>query len=172
MNIHPLFVHFPIGILTLYFLLEVSRLAIITRKQFYFEFKAVLVVIGTVSIYLAVATGDMAEELIHSGENSVIGANLLPLVEQHSLYAGATITIFSIIAASYLFEYCKKFGWLSRVTKIQLFVSLSKLIQKYSVLLAVIGMVFMIITGSLGASLVYGPEIDPIVTFMYTLFVQ
>lgn len=83
MNIHPLFVHFPIGILVLYTAFEFARLKFITKQQFYIPLKSILAILGTA---------------------------------------------------------------------------------------AALGLVAITITGGLGASIVYGPDVDPVVHFIYSLF--
>ncbi len=40
------------------------------------------------------------------------------------------------------------------------------------IVLAIAGLVLMTVVGALGASLVYGPEIDPAVSFIYHLLIQ
>jgi len=37
-------------------------------------------------------------------------------------------------------------------------------------LLALLGLVLIIITGGLGAAIVYGPNVDPFVNFIYSIF--
>ena len=170
MNIHPLFVHFPIGILSLYVFIEILRIRPLVRQAYYFELKAILVFLGTVAAFLAASTGDMAEELIHAGTNSVVGKDFLPLVERHSAYAGATIAVFGLLAASYVFLYLKKQGWLQKVTDNTPLVTFMNSIQHFSIPLALLGFILITITGGLGAVLVYGKDIDPIVTIIYTIF--
>ena len=170
MNIHPLFVHFPIGILTLYVFFEIVRLQIITKQPFYFDVKAILVVFGTFAGFIATTTGDIAEELASAGLNTVAGADILPLMETHAFFAVSTITLFAVLAGSYLFEFCTQRQWLSFVTKHTFLQKLSRLIQKSSVVLALIAMVLMFITGGLGASIVYGPDFDPVIALIYDIF--
>jgi len=165
MNIHPLFVHFPIGILVLYTAFELLRFKIITKRPWYFEIKAVLSIVGTLAAYATAFTGDMAEDIL-----STTAPDKMALVEIHSMYAAATITIFSILAGSYLFEWLKKAGQLKIVTKILFLDKLSYFIQKYAPFIAIVGLISITITGGLGASIVYGPNADPFVTFIYGMF--
>lgn len=165
MNIHPLFVHFPIGILSLYVGFECLRFKFITKRAAYFEIKTVLSVIGVTSAYLAAGTGDMAEEL-----KQITAPEQLPLIETHAMYAIATVTTFSILAGSYLYESVCKVQKLRAIKKIPLLATLSKYIQKFAPVLAVVGLVLITITGGLGASIVYGPDVDPFVRFIYNTF--
>ena len=165
MNIHPLFVHFPIGILVLYTAFEILRFKIITKRPWYFEIKAVLSIIGTLAAYATASTGELAEDILR-----ISSPDKMALVEIHSMYAVVTITIFSILAGSYLFEWLKKAGQVKIITKILFLNKLSYFIQKYSPLIAIVGLVSITITGGLGASIVYGPDVDPFVTFIYSRF--
>jgi len=114
MNIHPLFVHFPIGILVLYTAFEIFRFSFIINRHSYFEIKTILVIIGTITAYLSASTGDMAEKVI-----KITDPTKMPLVEIHSLYAGLTITVFSLLASAYLIEWCKRNNILEIITKIK-----------------------------------------------------
>jgi uncharacterized membrane protein len=165
MNIHPLFVHFPIGILVLYTAFEIFRFNIIKKQSWYFEIKAILSIIGTLAAYLTASTGELAEDII-----KVSSPEKTALVEVHSMYAVATITVFSILAGSYLFEWLKKAKVLEFITKIVFLKKLSYFIQKYSPAIAIVGLVLITITGGLGASIVYGPNVDPFVMFIYNMF--
>jgi len=165
MNIHPLFVHFPIGILVLYTALEIFRFSFITNRHSYFEIKTILIIIGTITAYLSASTGDMAEELIKITDPAKI-----PLVEIHSLYAGLTITIFSLLASAYLIEWCKRNNILEIITKIKVLYQMVTIILKLSPLLAFIGLVTITITGAFGAAIVYGQNVDPVVNFIYRMF--
>jgi len=170
MNIHPLFVHFPIGILTLYILFEIFRFRFITKQPYYFELKAILVVFGTIAGYLAVMTGGMAEDLAESGANSVVSQSDMPLIMMHVIYAVLTIAIFSLLAFSYLFEYMRKQRILSRLTNIGFCKAISKHTQRFALPLALLGALTMLVAGGLGAALVYGPDIDPMVSIISNLF--
>ena len=170
MNIHPLFVHFPIGILTLYIFFELVRIRLITKQSFYNELKMVLVVFGTISAYLASVTGGLAEELVEEGNNAVVSASLMPVVERHSLFAGSMTAVFTLLALSYLFEYCKKNFVCASVTKIVFLTRISACVQKFVIPLAVVAALLMFVVGGLGATLVYGPDVDPMVSIINGIF--
>lgn len=170
MNIHPLFVHFPIGILSLYMFFEFFRFRFITKQPYYFELKAILVIFGTIAGYLAVFTGGMAEELAESGANTVVSQSEMSLVNTHVIYAVSTIVIFSLLAFSYLFEYMRKQRIFNRITKIAVFKAIAKHIQRFAPILSLLGMFTMLVAGGLGAAIVYGPDIDPAVSIIYNLF--
>ncbi len=165
MNIHPLFVHLPIGILALYSAFEILRFRFLVNRSSYFEVKTILVIAGALSTFLASATGDMAEDVMRKTDPSK-----LPLVEIHSMFAGAVVGIFSALAVAYFFEWCSRnavFGFMTRVAILQ---RISKLILKLSLPLALLGLIFMTITGGLGGAIVYGSDADPFIKVIYTLF--
>lgn len=170
MNIHPLFVHFPIGILTLYVLFEIVRIHMLTKQPFYFEFKAILVITGAIAMFLASITGDIAEQLVEAGGNPIVAKSLLPLVETHATAAAVLVGIFSVLAGSYLFECFKRRNIFIKITQISFLEKISTYIQKIALPLACIGALSIFVTGALGASLVYGPDLDPMVHLIYTIF--
>ncbi len=165
MNIHPLFVHFPIGILVVYSAFEIVRFQIVTKRVTYFEIKAMLVTLGTLCAFLATATGDMAEDIMKKTDPSK-----LPLIEAHSMYAGAVLGIFSLLTFGYVIEWCTRNSVLGCVTRYAFLQKCSRTILKYSILLSVLGLIAISITGGLGSAIVYGQDADPFVTIIYRLF--
>lgn len=165
MNIHPLFVHLPIGILLLYIAFEILRFKFITSRPSYFEVKTILVIAGTLSAFVTSGTGDMAEDAVRQ-----TNPEKLPLVEVHSTFAAATTIIFSMLAAAYLVEWCIRNQKLAFITRISVLRKLSRVVLKLSPYIAALGLIAITITGGLGASIVYGPDADPLVTIIYALF--
>jgi len=170
--IHPLFVHFPIGMLVVYGLLELIRFRFVLRELYWFYIKASLSIFGTLLAYFTLATGDGAEHYIRQTGNDFQRS----LVDVHAGFAGTTTIIFSIAAFAYLIE------WLHRIPKTNNFFSLKfpkvyEILMKISLFirkpfiimpLAVLGIILMTITGGLGATMVYGPDVDPIVHAIYS----
>lgn len=165
MNIHPLFVHFPIGILVLYTAFEILRFKILTRQAYYFPLKAILVIAGTLTGLLTLSTGEMAEHIVLATE-----PGKKDLIEMHAMFGGATITLYAIIAGYYLAIWLKQAGYFMGLVNKPLVLKLVKIISPLVIPLSVVGLVTITITGGLGASIVYGPEVDPFVTFIYHLF--
>ncbi|MCA9367330.1 hypothetical protein KC887_03670 [Candidatus Kaiserbacteria bacterium] len=165
MNIHPLFVHFPIALLVMYSLLEIFRLHVITRQPQYFGIKAFLLLTGSVMAVLTAMTGDMAEEIVTKTQPA-----LKDVIETHAMFAGMTVAIFGILAAAYLLEILHNRHICTRLVSNKLVRKLVRLVLRLSPLLAILGLVMITITGGLGASIVYGPDVDPFVTFIYGLF--
>lgn len=166
MNIHPLFVHFPIALLTVYALMEIIWYKKLTTQDWWWKLKAMLLVLGTIGGFLALQTGELAEEL--RGNNSVI--------EIHSTYATITVWIFSIILFSYIVTFIEQHlfsavqpGW--QKTTFTFAQRISFFVKKIAPLLAGVGLITLIITGAIGGALVYGPDADPVVHFIYSLVV-
>lgn len=170
MNIHPIFVHFPIALMTFYAIAELMRFKKLTQTAYFFYVKAVFVIGGTVSAFLALNTGEGAEDLIDR--------SLRPLVEMHSTFASASTWIFGVISVLYLISWINKselnqkisissFGsyWNKVVTLVNTILN-----SNFMLLIALVGLVVITITGALGGAIVYGPEVDPIVSVIYHLF--
>jgi uncharacterized membrane protein len=174
MNIHPLIVHFPIGLLILYAGLEIIRLPWLVRQSWYFHIKAVLAIFGTVAAYAAVVTGGWFEESIPRN------ADIRPIIEVHEMMASVTATIFTIIALAYVFTWLQKEGviekYVARMPWVRMPVVILEKLDRLilctpvSMILALAGVVAITMTGGLGAAMVYGPDIDPFVKIIYNLF--
>lgn len=168
-NIHPLLVHFPIAFLVLYSFLELISTKKLSDKIWLLNTKAILVIAGFIGGLLAASSGEAIEDNFPDLHN---------LIETHSFWAGTTNAVFGVIAVLYLIKILS----VNNVFNFKLESILNKiwvLIQKISyyilnnrfiiVLAIIVGFVAVTITGALGAAIVYGPDIDPIVKFIYNL---
>src|SRR3954468_21445553 len=104
MNIHPMFVHFPVALFLVYALLEICRFTFITNKPYYFYTKGIIVVLGAVSAFAALLTGEPAEHA-YKGPLSRLEAH--KIIELHSTIAGLTTVVFVIIALLYVIGYVR-----------------------------------------------------------------
>ncbi len=177
MNIHPLFVHFPIGLLVAYSVLELSVL-LFPKLRFAAwapSVKAFLLFTGVPAAFAAIITGVLAEELVETA-----GDPNLAIIEMHAAFALATALLYFVIAAAYLVRVFDVKGWGDRISAGNgLFIriwSFKKRLAR-SVLdtpllpaLALLALASITVTGALGAAVVYGPDIDPFVSFIYGLF--
>ena len=167
MDLHPLFVHFPIALLTLYSFLEVIRR--FTKNEHWVKVRAVLVIAGTIGAFVSLSSGEIAEKLF--GDRT-----LHNLLEAHAIAANATTWIYAILAVSYLIL------WLQQTTahppllqrilgKARLGEPLASKILGTPVApaLAALGFIGLSLTGALGAILVYGPQFDPVTSLVYNL---
>lgn len=174
-NVHPIFVHFPIALLTIYALFELLYFKQIRNLAYTFYIKAFLVVAGSAAAFVTLQTGEWAAEGLESGP-------MRQLIETHSNWADIATGIFTVLAASYAI------AWLNRSPGFAAFVGrtpwlrgiwllLTKLQKLFIetplvVILALGGLAAITITGALGGSMVYGPDVDPVVSFIYHLLIK
>lgn len=157
MNIHPIIVHFPIALLTIYTLLELFAIKKFSTQPWYRGLKLGALYIGTIGALAGLLSGEAAEELRrHSA-----------LIEVHSSWA--TFATWWLVAVSILYVAPS----ISQVNT--LFPKTSSILiqinsSAWMRLFAVIGLIAITVTGALGGAIVYGTDADPIVHFVYSLF--
>ena len=166
-NIHPILVHFPIALLTLYAALE-----LVPTRWFnidLFTTKSILIILGGLSLLAARQAGDLARHL-------VADPSLAPLIHKHESYANISTAIFGIIAAGYVFAIIKvwirknNFNQFTQLLQ-PVFYLQSLLTETFLVkVLAIAGFAALLITGALGGSIVYGHDSDFFTNFIYHLF--
>ncbi len=173
MNIHPVVVHFAIALLTLYAVAELIRFKKISVSAHWFYIKLFLLITGALGSLAALLSGDTAE-------HGIADRTLRPLIEMHSNFGGATVALFSIIALGYLIRWANRdimsirFNTF-RAGKFWNFLTLvSDFLAKppVAIILAFIGLALVTITGALGGAIVYGPDFDPAVSFIYHLLMK
>ena len=170
MNTHPILVHFPIAFMTIYAILELIRFQKVKNWPYIVHIKAFLLIVGTLSSFVALSTGEVAEHLANR--------DLRPLIEVHSAFASGSVWIFGILSVVYIVSFVSKSEWnqklldspFSKIWKLKVNIANKILNGYFSVILALAGLVAITITGALGGAIVYGPEVDPIVNFIYKLF--
>lgn len=142
MNIHPAFVHFPIALLFCYALIELLPLARFFPAVPWNPIRRFLLYVGSLSLIPTVITGLIAA-----------GGLETPAIEAHER-AGLTTTLIFLAAAAIVY-FASPESWLQRVgVKV----------------LALLGLLMLFVTGALGANMVYGPDVDPIVSLVVRLF--
>lgn len=167
MDLHPLFIHFPIGLLTLYSFLEVIRyFASGTRWT---HTRTILVITGVLGAFVSLATGENAERLLRKPE-------LHSVLEMHSLLANATTWTYAVLAAAYLLLWLQEATILHSLPQIfrkplSIAMSIATTLAGPHVapILAVLCFLGLLMVGSLGAILVYGQDFDPITSFIYRI---
>ncbi len=170
MNFHPLIVHFPIAFLTIYTLLEFVRIKRVQEFGFWFYIKAALVFIGSASTVPALFSGKLIENGFEDRAN---------LVNAHSFWAELTTMIFGLIALSYFVEIINKHNIFniaqntsfSPVWKLVLKIKKMILETKLIIVLTFLGLLAVVVTGSLGGIIVYGQNLDPFTEFIYKLLI-
>jgi uncharacterized membrane protein len=143
MDLHPLIVHFPVALLTIYAVLELIRFKKVLAKPYWFFVKAMFVIFGALGAAAAYLTGPDA--LARS-----------PLGQMHQNFATITLSIFAVIGFAYLLEWKKPNRYSGFVLRPYIIIPL-----------ALLGLVAVVITGGLGGALVYGTNFDP---FMAPIF--
>ncbi len=165
MNIHPLFVHFPIAFFITYSVFELIPLKSVKKQSFWFYVKAVLVFSGVLGALMAGITGKLAEAS-YSG--------LRQLINLHSLINELASAVFVLIAFAYLISWLKKSGFsfskLGGLSKLVLLYEFIVLKTPFVYLLAITGLILIFIGGALGGAIAYGPDFDPFTHFIYSLF--
>ena len=156
MNLHPVFVHFPIALLTIYAIFECLRFKKLMQWEPWFYIKGSLVILGFLSAIATYVSGDAIEH------EFAVTASLSRLIDVHSSFAMATVIVFGLIAAAYAVVWTK---WkpLEALAK--------RLLSAYlAIPLALIGLVLVTVTGALGGAIAFGPDVDPLVMFVSRAF--
>lgn len=167
MNLHPIFVHFPVALFTVYAVMELIPSRKLRAHISWFFVKAAFILIGIASSSAAYLTGTLIEEEFE--QDKVYG----PIVEMHSFFAGMTIAVFAVIALAYLILFLQKSSLQSRLLTWQPWQRISSLVLRIYAsrtilpLLALIGLGCVTVTGALGGSIVYGESADPLVGIIY-----
>ena len=162
MNIHPIFVHFPIAFFTLYCIAELLRFSFITRQVYWFYIKASFVIVGSIAgLVLTIPTGILARVI------NVVGRSEQNIIV-HEVFAIGTVVFFTFIALCYIVLWWEKAG-LSKISSFKLKVAHSVIDTRTILFLAIIGLMLVGITGALGGALVYGNNNDPFATFLTSI---
>lgn len=169
MNIHPLFVHFPIGLLATYSVLEVVGWVIpwLRRQSWFLGMKTVMLTLGTVAAFVAIITGGMAEDVVRASGNPRAF-----IIDTHEPFAMSTTITYSMLALVYLFTlFGEKLRTAQSFLGTAARVSAKVVGSPWIIVIALLGLTLITITGALGAALVYGPSIDPFVQFIYNALI-
>lgn len=174
MNIHPIFVHFPIALLTVYGFLELLRFRKLLDKSWFSYVKGAFVIIGSLTSSLALQTGELAEQAYKGSETRT-------LIEIHASWAGFASTLFAILAIIYASKLITLSSFNERISRSffgplwQFIISITDALYTstwFMMAAAFIGIVAITVTGALGGAIVYGPDVDPIVKTIHSLLVR
>lgn len=170
MNVHPLFVHFPLALLALYVVAECLRFRSLIKRLDWFYIKTTLLFTGFLGMIAAILTGDF-------------GKNLYPtmraIIDTHENFAHITLGVFGFISLIYLPQVIEGI-WgrhIQTSSKARMWKSVlnaDKEFYKPTILmpLALLGFMVLVITGGLGGSIVYGVTSDPFIEFIVQHFVH
>lgn len=171
MNIHPIFVHFPVALLTLYAVMEVLQLPIVRASRPWQIIKSVFVMIGALGALAAYQTGDWATE----------GMGRSGVVAVHATWASIAVTFFAIVAIMYFVRFInteaprvKDWVWNTRYV-CTVWEALSRLtdwiVGKWWALLilGIVALGIISIVGALGGAVAYGTANDPMTAWVVNL---
>jgi uncharacterized membrane protein len=161
MNVHPIFVHFPIALLTLYALIELARFPILERMQSLQNTKLFLLFVGTLAVLPTLVAGKLAQWSLDVPS----GSHTAEVIRIHSYFALSTAIVFSILSIAYCSKLYLDHHNQSANNLVIKLATITK-IQPLVLMLAFIGVVLIFITGTLGGTIVYGPDLDPITRFV------
>src|SRR5579872_522003 len=108
MNLHPIFVHFPIALLMVYSLMEFIRFKKVMERPYWFYLKAVFLMLGGLGALAAYFTGDMAKHAVRAGNFIPSVGNFNQVVSMHQSFAILSVAIYGLLAAGYLFLWLQR----------------------------------------------------------------
>lgn len=178
MNLHPIFVHFPIALFSLYTFIEILRFKKITERPETFYIKAILSIVGVGGAFAALLFGDTAAHDVMKGLITAKVENPAEVIQLHEFLAQLGTFIFILPAAGYAVAWLNKFNFVDKLPG-----NVLKLIWKFGtkisnliietplvILLVLVGIVIITMAAALGGSIIYGPDSDPIVGIVFHLF--
>lgn len=166
MNLHSIFIHFPIACLVLYSCLECLSFVWKSKSDYFKNTKIFLLITWVVFAFISLQTGEVAEELL--GRST--------LTQAHSQFADITYSLYLIILVIYIISrevVALKLKQYTNSTIVSWIVSIIWWIQKYWImaLLSLIAMVVLSITWALWGAISHGPSADPVVQFVYDIVI-
>ncbi|MDE2311722.1 MAG: hypothetical protein KGJ93_01350 [Patescibacteria group bacterium] len=178
MNLHPIFVHFPIALFTLYALLEFLRFNKIQNQPYFFYLKAFLVMTAGLGALASYATGDQPAHIMRTTikADPALRATLF----WHENFAKLTVALIGLNAAAYFVAWLQREEFLrwpanSAWEKIWLWlvkIDNSVINSRWIVALAIAAFISVSVTGGLGGILAYGDKADPFFAYFYHLFIK
>lgn len=164
-DIHPIFVHFPIALLVIYSIIKVLPLKTWFPNVAWKDIERILLVLGTLGAFAALATGEVAEEISRPNRQ---------LVEAHSTFAGISTWPYVALLIGEIIELVSGrqsiFGKIpSSIQNAILFVKKILTNATFSKVIALLALVAISVTGLLGGVMVYGTTADPFAKIVLSL---
>lgn len=171
MNIHPIFVHFPVALLTIYSIMEILQLPVLRQSRAWQLVKSVFAVLGGISTLAAFQTGEWAAGEVSQG-----------LIGVHSAWASGAVWLFMIMAVLYVVrlintEAPRTKDWLWNTKYVRSVWDVLSRVTDWMVrqawllvIIGVLGIVVISVVGALGGAIAYGPDADPFVSFIYHIW--
>ncbi len=148
-NLHPLFVHFPIALLFIYSIIKILPMQRFLPRVAWKDVERILLVIGVLSAFIALSTGETAEHLVRPDHK---------LVETHSTFATISTWLYAALLIGEIASFL--------ATKINnpIIIFLKKLLTNewLSKIISILALASIAITGLLGGIMVYGTSADPL----------
>lgn len=169
MNLHPILIHFPIALLTVYAVLEVGRVPAMTRKSWWFPVKSALLIIGSAASVPTYVSGWLLER-------DVAAAGEVPKqLAIHGDFALYTVLCFGLLALAHLVYTLRAtpaFARLPHALGTGLLRGATAILKPaVSIPLAILGLLLVTATGALGGAMIYGPDTDPVARVLYDLLI-
>lgn len=148
-NIHPIFVHFPIALLSVYSLLKIVPLYKWFPSIAWKQIERALLLLGVLGGFASLYTGEIAEHLVRPEHD---------LVEMHSAFATISVWIYSALLVGEIILIIAMKRALPNVI-----VGLGKILTNrwLSGVMALVALITISVTGLLGGVMVYGTSADP-----------
>lgn len=146
-------------------------------QGYWFYLKAIFLMLGGLGAVAAYYTGSMAKSAVRSGDFVVAISNFKQVVSLHQNFAVASVAIFGLLAAGYLFLWLQRENFSAVMDKANLSL-LWRILIGYAhivvetplvVVMALAGLICITITGGLGGIMVYGTTADPFFGMIYKI---
>jgi uncharacterized membrane protein len=156
-NIHPILVHFPIAMLFIYSVIKILPFKKWLPAVAWRDIERVLLVVGVMGAYAALATGEAAENSARLNRQ---------LVEVHALFATLATWIYATLLVGEIaafintkqYQY-KSLQWISPIVH---FLERILCNERFSYIFALLGFIAISVTGMLGGVIAYGLTADPL----------
>lgn len=168
LNLHPIFVHFPVALLTLYalvLLVYIPRPSIVRLKSIVRPFLAITGALGSIASYLS---GEAIEDLFKP-----FAGELLAL---HANFALGVVVFFCLMALLELFVFLGS-EWVMEAIRQRFSTKTMSLFKAWlegpvSIFFGLVGFVLIMTTGALGGAIAYGRDFDPFTKWLTGLLLK